>query len=326
MLPEVVFNRFNILDSETPSTPQMSQSTTGMSFSQPQQLSNSQVMGTTPKYEVDQRNEMNMGRASSLMRHGTSQEVDFLFLNNSVPDVQKFIPTQRPPPKSSQNLTRATQYLEAIRTHQQLFPLVSSRLPPMADISWGLERYVTLELLLQGYEVTHRSVLKVLTQALQHVLLQTATKLRRCIDRHPRSPGEAASRWVLQELDLTGEEVTDSMDVLDRRLGRWDLLSSHIKAWNEEADGMSVQSNSITQQLNATTLMEDTLSDVEIDEYEYIVPRTEVSPMMSSSTPDMMMGGEDGEGGEEGGEEIESASESLSNVTTALAMKRSRIS
>lgn len=269
---------------------------------------------------IEHRSELTMGKASALMKHPPSPEIDLLFLFNSVPDVKNIIPhpSHKASRHNNQSQKRISQYLEAISTQQQLFNgQPSPYLSPTPDTSWALERYIALELLLQGYESSQRSCLKTLTQALQQLLLNAVSKLRRCIDKNPRSPERAASQWVLGELDLSPSEVKCRIDVLDRRLDRWSLLSKQLEKWDEEAKEIAAQ---VQQQTSHSqqhlTSMEDTLSDVEIDEEEYIIPRTE----LTTPTEQTM----DVEEPDEDGEDVESASESLSSTTVAL--KRSRIS
>ena len=91
--------------------------------------------------------------------------------------------------------------------------------------------------------------------------------LRGSIDSHPRSHLRALNQWLIKEVELNIEDLKEMLSVLNKRLTRWSFLKEYIVDWNNQA----VEHSNYTRERNQQRTFEETLSDVSIDEDEYII-------------------------------------------------------
>jgi hypothetical protein len=117
---------------------------------------------------------------------------------------------------------------------------------------------------------------------LEALLLKLGKLLKSAIDSHPRSHQEALHQWLLKDINLTTEDLKEMLNILSKRLSRWSFLRECIADWDTEARELPAYTRERTQQRFA----EDTLSDVSIDEDEYII-RTPPSERQAQQAPFM---------------------------------------
>lgn len=106
-----------------------------------------------------------------------------------------------------------------------------------------------------------------LRQVLGHLLLKLCKLLKASIDSHPRSHQDALNHWLLHDISLNIEDLKEMLNILNKRLSRWSFLKECISDWNNEAKELPTS----TRERSQYQTVEDTLSDVSIDEDEYII-------------------------------------------------------
>jgi hypothetical protein len=113
---------------------------------------------------------------------------------------------------------------------------------------------------------------------LTHLLLKLCKSLRKSIDSHPRSHQKALNQWLIKELEMNTEDLVEVLSILNKRLSHWSFLKECIVDWNNQAKDLPT----FTRERNMHQVVEDTLSDVSIDEDEYIIksppPRQQAMP------------------------------------------------